>query len=124
VTLIVDAASFVLILAGSFFIVAGGLGLMRMPDVFTRMHAASVIETLGAGLLFIGFMLQAGFTLISAKLLFLLALIFFTGPVVTHALAQAALQAGIRPYLAEDRTDRPDGPPKGSAGPRRTGEEG
>jgi len=124
VTLIVDVASFVLILAGSFFIVAGGLGLMRMPDVFTRMHAASVIETLGAGLLFIGFMLQAGFTLISAKLLFLLALIFFTGPVVTHALAQAALQAGIRPYLAEDRSDRPDGPPKGSSGPRRPGEEG
>lgn len=121
-TLLVDAASLVLILAGSFFILVGGFGLVRMPDVFTRMHAASVIETLGAGLLFIGFMLQAGFTLISAKLLFLLALIFFISPVVTHALAQAVLQAGIRPYLSEDRTDRPDGPQKGSAGPRRPGE--
>ncbi len=122
-TLFVDAASLALILAGSFFILVGSFGLVRMPDVFTRMHAASVIETLGAGLLFIGFMLQAGFTLISAKLLFLLALIFFTGPVVTHALAQAALQAGIRPYLAEDRTDRPDGPPRGTPGPRRPGED-
>jgi multicomponent Na+:H+ antiporter subunit G len=115
-TIVLDIASFVLIAAGSFFIVVGALGLIRMPDVFTRMHGASVIESLGAGLLFLGFMLQAGFSLISVKLLFLLGLIFFTGPVVTHALAQAALQAGIRPYLSEDRSEREGGPPKGTVG--------
>jgi multicomponent Na+:H+ antiporter subunit G len=80
---------------------------MRLPDVYTRMHAASVIETLGAGALFAGLMLQAGFSQVTLKLLFILVLFFFTGPVITHALAQAALHAGLKPELDEDRRDRP-----------------
>jgi multicomponent Na+:H+ antiporter subunit G len=104
--IVIDMLSWALILAGSFFICVGMLGLVRMPDVFTRMHAASVTDTLGAGLLFAGFMLQAGFSLISVKLVFILGLLFFTGPVVTHALSQAALHAGILPRLHEDRRKR------------------
>jgi multicomponent Na+:H+ antiporter subunit G len=77
-----------------------------MPDVFTRMHAASVIDTLGVGLLILGMCLQAGLTLVTLKLLFLLGLFFFSGPVVTHALAQACLHEGIVPNLAEDRRSR------------------
>ena len=97
-----------LILAGSFFTVVGAIGLVRMPDVFTRMHAASVIDTLGVGFLIVGMMLQAGFGLVTLKLLFLLALFFFTGPVVTHALAQAACTRASSRMLAEDRRgDRP-----------------
>lgn len=106
-SLVVDVASWVLILAGSFFTLVGAIGLVRMPDLFTRMHAASVTDTLGVGLLFIGLMLQAGPTLVAVKLVFLLALFFFTGPVVTHALAQAALHAGIKPQLSEDRRKAP-----------------
>lgn len=102
-TLLVEAASWVLILLGSFFTVVGAFGLVRMPEVFTRMHAASVTDTLGVGLLIAGMGLQAGFSLVTLKLLFLLALFFFTGPVVTHALAQACLHEGIKPLLAEDR---------------------
>ena len=100
---IIDPLSWLLILAGSAFVVIGALGLVRMPDLYTRMHAASVTDTLGAGLLLGGLMLQAGFSLVTLKLLFLLALFFFTGPVVTHALAQAALHEGIDPLLHEDR---------------------
>jgi multicomponent Na+:H+ antiporter subunit G len=103
---ILDAASWVLILAGGAFVVIGALGLVRMPDFYTRMHAASVTDTLGAGLLVGGLMLQAGFSLVTLKLLFLLALFFFTGPVVTHALAQAALHEGVEPILHEDRRSR------------------
>jgi multicomponent Na+:H+ antiporter subunit G len=103
VTIAIDVASWVLIALGSFFTIAGALGLVRMPEVFTRMHAASVIDTLGVGLLILGMALQAGLSLVTLKLLFLLALFFFTGPVVTHALAQACLHEGIRPLLAEDR---------------------
>ena len=103
VAYLVDAASWVLILLGSFFTVVGGIGLVRMPEFFTRMHAASVTDTLGAGLLLTGLMLQAGFSLVTLKLVFLLVLFFFTGPVVTHALAQAALHERIEPLLAEDR---------------------
>jgi multicomponent Na+:H+ antiporter subunit G len=103
---VLDALSWVLILAGSFFTVVGALGLVRMPDLFTRMHAASVTDTLGAGLLFAGLMVQAGLGLVSLKLLFILILFFFTGPVATHALAQAALHAKVEPMLAEDRRGR------------------
>ncbi|MEZ5818302.1 MAG: monovalent cation/H(+) antiporter subunit G [Hyphomicrobiaceae bacterium] len=110
IAFLVEILSWALILAGSFFTCVGMLGLVRMPDVFTRMHAASVTDTLGAGLLFLGFMLQAGVTLISVKLIFILGLIFFTGPVVTHALAQAVLHAGVLPRLTEDRRKRLDAP--------------
>jgi multicomponent Na+:H+ antiporter subunit G len=101
----VEIASWVLVLSGSFFVVVGAFGLVRMPDVFTRMHAASVTDTLGVGLLILGMGLQAGFSLVSLKLLFLMALFVFTGPVVTHALAQACMHEGIKPLLAEDRRE-------------------
>jgi multicomponent Na+:H+ antiporter subunit G len=106
-SLAVDLLSWGFILGGSFFTVVGALGLLRMPDLYTRMHAASVIDTLGAGLLIVGFMLEAGLTLVTLKLFFILALFFFIGPVVTHALAQAAMHAGIQPVLHEDRRARP-----------------
>jgi len=102
-TLIVESASWVLILLGSFFTLVGAFGLVRMPEVFTRMHAASVTDTLGVGFLILGMCLQAGLGLVTLKLVFLLALFFFTGPVVTHALARACLHEGIKPMLAEDR---------------------
>jgi len=104
--LVLNLVSWALILAGSFFTVVGAVGLMRMPDVYTRMHAVSVADTLGIGLMFVGLMVQAGFGLVSLKLFLILVLFFFMAPVATHAVAQAALHAGIRPQLAEDRTDR------------------
>jgi multicomponent Na+:H+ antiporter subunit G len=111
-TVAVEVASWVLVVLGSLFIVVGAFGLVRMPEIFTRMHAASVIDTLGVGLLLLGMCLQAGFGLVTVKLLFLIALFFFTGPVVTHALAQACLHEGIKPMLTEDRRGG-----SGSAGP-------
>jgi multicomponent Na+:H+ antiporter subunit G len=75
-----------------------------MPDVFTRLHAVSVIETLGMGFIILGLILQAGFTLVAAKLIIIAAFILLTSPVATHALAQAALHAGIRPQLDHDET--------------------
>jgi multicomponent Na+:H+ antiporter subunit G len=106
VTLLVEIASWVCILLGSFFTIVGTVGLVRFPDVFTRMHAASVTDTLGVGLLILGMGLQAGLSLVTLKLFFLLALFFFTGPVVTHALAQACLHENIRPLLSQDRRGR------------------
>jgi multicomponent Na+:H+ antiporter subunit G len=100
---LVDIVSWLLIIAGSFFTVVGALGLLRMPDVFTRMHAASVIDTLGVGFLIFGMILQVGLSLVTLKLLILLALFFFTAPVVTHALARVCLHERIDPLLAEDR---------------------
>jgi multicomponent Na+:H+ antiporter subunit G len=104
--LAVDIASWALILLGSFFTIVGAVGMVRMPEIFTRMHAASVIDTLGVGLLIAGLALQAGFTLVTLKLIFVLGLFLITGPVVTHALAQACLHEKVDPMLAEDRRGR------------------
>jgi multicomponent Na+:H+ antiporter subunit G len=71
-----------------------------MPDVFTRMHAVSVGDTLGTGLLIAGMALQAGPTLVAVKLFLILLVIWFTGPVATHALARAALQDKLLPLIA------------------------
>lgn len=86
----IEALSAVSLLSGGFFAVVGAIGLLRMPDLYTRMHTASVAETLGAGLLLFGLLLQAGITLNGAKLIMLGLLIFFASPTASHALARAA----------------------------------
>jgi len=89
-----------LVVAGSVFMIIGALGLLRMPDVFTRMHATAVSDTLGAGLILVGLMLVGGASMVTIKL-FLLALFFgLMSPVATHAVARAALHAGVKPTLA------------------------
>lgn len=93
-----DIAGGLLVVAGAFFYLVGAIGIYRMPDVFTRMHAASVSETLGVGFLIIGMMILAGFTLVTVKLAIILGIILFTSPIATHALAQAALHEGIKPH--------------------------
>lgn len=97
---VLELLSWSCLLAGGFFCVVGGIGLIRMPDFYTRMHAAGVTETLGAGLLLLGLMIQAGLSLVTAKLLMIGLLIFLTSPAATHALAKAALVRGLQPLLA------------------------
>ena len=97
---IVAVAGSAVALLGSVFMVIGALGVIRMPDVFTRLHAASVSDTFGVGLILVGLILVGGLTLVSVKLAFLLAFLFFMGPVASHALAAAALKAGVKPILA------------------------
>lgn len=87
---LVDGIAMALMGLGGVFCVIGAIGLIRMPTFFARLHAASVIETLGAGLVILGLMVKAGFTLESAKLAILGLLIFFASPTATHALAKAA----------------------------------
>lgn len=101
---IVAIAGSAVVLLGSAFMVIGALGVVRMPDVFTRLHAASVSDTFGVGLILVGLILVGGLTLVSVKLGFLLAFLFLTGPVATHAVARAALDAGVK---ARDEKGRP-----------------
>jgi len=102
-----DIASWILLVAGGLFCIVGGIGLLRMPDFYTRVHAASVTDTLGVGLILLGLALQAGWTLVAAKLAVIGLLIFFTSPAATHALAKAALERGLEPLLG-----REEGPSK------------
>lgn len=97
---VVDLISWIALVAGGFFYFVGAVGLVRMPDVFTRMHAVSVSETLGTGLLILGMALQAGLTLVTVKLIIIFLVLMVVSPVSSHALARAALHDGKLPLLA------------------------
>ena len=86
--------------AGAAFFLIGAIGIQRMPEFFARIHAASLADTTGVGLVLTGLMIHGGFTLVTVKLVFLLAFLLFMGPVATHAVAAAALQAGLKPRAA------------------------
>jgi len=105
-TLVLDILSWALIVAGGGFCIVGAFGVVRMPDLYTRMHASGVIDPFGVSLILGGLMLQAGLTLVTAKLLFLVLLLLFTSPVACHALGRAAMHRGVKPLLAE-----PEDPP-------------
>lgn len=107
---VLTAASWFLMTAGALFAVIGAVGILRLPDVFARMHGAGMIDTFGIGLILLGLMLQAGLSLISVKLFLILAFLFFTSPTATHALAQAALLSGVKPVTGKPRPDQEDGP--------------
>ena len=100
---LIDIASWVCLAGGGLFCIIGAVGLHRMPDFYTRMHAASVTDTLGAGLVLLGLMLQAGFTLVMAKLVIIGLLIFFMSPTAAHALARAAYLRGVQPELDDPK---------------------
>ena len=95
---VLDALSWVFIVAGLFFMIVGTIGILRLPDVLTRMHAAGMTDTLGALGLIVGMALQAGLSLVLARLVFIWLFLVFTSPIATHALARAALRGGHVPY--------------------------
>jgi multicomponent Na+:H+ antiporter subunit G len=93
------------IVVGSVMLVIGGIGVVRLPDVFARMHGAGIIETMGTGAILIGLIFQAGLTIVTIKLILIIVFILFTSPTTTHALARAALAGGARPQLSEAPED-------------------
>ena len=102
-----DILSWILLTAGGAFVLVGGIGALRMPNLYTRMHAASVTDTMGAVLVLAGVMLQAGLSLATIKLLAILLFLLITSPTSSYALASAAMIAGIKPDAghAPDRED-------------------
>ena len=91
-----------IILSGLFFIVVGAIGILRMPDVYSRLHAAGMTDTMGAGLLLVGLAVNEGLTLIAMRLVLIWIFLLFTSPVGTHALARAAIQAGVVPIQGKE----------------------
>ena len=102
---VLDVISIILLAIGAFSILTAALGLLRLPDFFSRTHAVGVLDTLGAGLILLGFALQSGFELTTFKLALVLAFILITGPTAAHALARSALHAGVRPETDPRRDD-------------------
>ena len=95
--LLLDILSWILLSAGGVFVLVGGIGALRMPNLYTRLHAASVTDTMGAVLVLAGVMVQAGLTLATIKLAAILMFLLITSPTSSYALANAALLAGIKP---------------------------
>lgn len=102
-TAVVDALSWICLTVGSIFCVIGAIGLLRLPDLYSRTHAATITDTLGAGLVLLGLVLQAGPTLNGLKILIVFAFLLYTSPVGGHALVKAAYARGLRAPL-----DKPD----------------
>jgi len=96
---LLDLLSWISLVAGSSFIIIGAIGLIRFPDFFTRLHAVGVIDTLGCIFIMLGLMLQAGLSIVTVKLFFVVIFILFTTPAAAHALAKAALHGGVKPLL-------------------------
>jgi multicomponent Na+:H+ antiporter subunit G len=103
-----DVLSAAMLLTGGVFGVLGGVGLLRFPDFYSRLHAAGMTDTLCAFLIIGGLLIQAGFTPVSIKLLLILLFMIFTTPTASHALARAGLAAGLSPQTADDTAPRPE----------------
>ena len=95
--LVIDLLSWGLLSSGGVFILIGGIGVVRMPGFYTRMHAASLTDSIGTILILVGIMLQAGASLATIKLMAILIFMLLTGPTATYALANAALMSGMKP---------------------------
>jgi multicomponent Na+:H+ antiporter subunit G len=87
------------VVGGAFFLMVGSVGLVRLPDFYCRNHATGKSDTHGVMLVIFGMILIEGFTLNSAKLFFVLVFVFLTNPTGTHALANAALRSGLKPWF-------------------------
>ena len=90
------------IVPGATFCVIGGIGLLRFPEFYSRMHAAGITDTLGAALVLIGLMFQSADWTVAVKLLVILFFLYVTSPTAAHALIHAAYTSGHDPLLADD----------------------
>jgi multicomponent Na+:H+ antiporter subunit G len=93
----IELISLVLLAIGCFFILSGSLGLIKLPDVFSRIHAAGLIYTLGSGFIVLALIVYSGFSLLSLKLLLIPLFLIFTSPVTGHAIALFAHESGYKP---------------------------
>lgn len=97
IDIILDAVSWILLILGGGCVLIGGIGGLRLPNFYTRIHAASLTDTMGAILIFVGLIIQAGLTLAALKLFVIMIFLLLTGPTATYALANAALLSGLKP---------------------------
>lgn len=92
-----------LIVIGLVFLVIGSIGMLRLPDVFSRAHALSLTDTLGAGFVLVGLAFYEGFTINFLRILIVLLLVFLMNPVISHATLRAAYRSGLRPSQEEEK---------------------
>jgi multicomponent Na+:H+ antiporter subunit G len=91
-----------LILVGLFFLFVAGVGMLRLPDVFTRSHAVSLTDSLGALFVLGGLALYQGLSTNLFKILIALVLLLLLNPVIAHATVRSAFRCGLKPWSKED----------------------
>ncbi len=96
-SILIDVASWIALVAGGLLMVTSALGMLRLPDLFTRLHAGSLADTGGAGLILLGLVLQTEPGLNTLKLLLIGFVLFLTTPAASHAVGHAALLGGLSP---------------------------
>ena len=100
INMTLDIVSWILLLAGTIIVLIGAVGIMRQPDFYTRLQSAGLTDTMGAGLVLLGLLLQAETFMVGIKLVIIGAFLLFTSPTTSHATARAALAAGLRIWQA------------------------
>ena len=91
----------VFILCGLFFMSVAAIGMIRLPDVFTRAHAVGLTDTLGAFFLLSGLAMYEGISAHALRILIVLFLLYLLNPVIAHATIRAAHRSGLRPWMRE-----------------------
>jgi multicomponent Na+:H+ antiporter subunit G len=103
--IIQNGLAIVLMIGGILFMLVGGIGINRLPDFYTRAHAAGKVDTLGIMMFLAGMMVFEGLTINSAKLLLIVAFVAFASPVASHALARRAMLFGLKPWFGDNNTE-------------------
>ena len=98
-----DIASALCLLTGSFLCISGGVGILRFPDFYNRLHAVGVTDTMATAMILIGLMLQNPDGLVVVKLIIILLMTLFINPTASHALANAAMNNGHMPVLDQKK---------------------
>ena len=98
-SLVLDILSWALLITGGGISIIAGIGVLRLPDLFSRMHASGMLDTLGAACVLLGLILQAGVSVISFKLFLVFMVLSMTSSTAAHALAKAAIASGVKPNL-------------------------
>ncbi|WP_299180768.1 monovalent cation/H(+) antiporter subunit G [uncultured Neptuniibacter sp.] len=112
--ILINLLSTLCFLVGGFLCLTGGIGLLRLPDFFSRVHAAGVTETLATPVLILGILIhQPELSLDSIKLVLIMLIVLATNPTASHAMAKAALHGGQRPVIFDQPKDNNDAPSRG-----------
>jgi multicomponent Na+:H+ antiporter subunit G len=95
---ITEGVSLLFLFAGCFFFIVGSVGMLRLPDVFARLHATTKADNLGLGLVITGLLLQCDSPLVAGKLLFIWLLVLMSSSTACHLIARSALRRGMQPW--------------------------
>lgn len=106
--MILEILSAACLLIGAFFSLSGALGIFRLPDFFTRVHAASVTDSIATVFIILGLVLISDFGLIAVKLIFILLFLLLTSPTASHALAKSARHGGLLTLAESSATKKQD----------------